>query len=658
MERRRPGPAARDGRAADTSRLAISDFALVRQSRWREAIASIFDDPEFLPYLRSLRRIAVTYAHPRRDRARRARPTWSSRSTTSAGWPRGSGCRWSSRWRRSPAARARRRRGRARAAGTKPAMGRGARRRRCPTAGPRSRSSSGRSMSAMPPGTTLRVELLAERRGSELRADVTAEAETVHVRVWQDGVEALDRHFRAAAADGRGPAGRGDRGRPARPGRGRRAPLGGRASSDRPAAEDVDVDASRASSIVADPAAAATRRRGPDRRRSWPTRSRRAAGPTGRRPVARRRSGSTGGSSRRRCATPCRGRRPRLVGRRPLRPARPPALERQGVRRHPARHRRRRGGHGRRRSRAAAASPSTTSTRSRPARRSAEARGAAWCAATLADELRAAGLDEVDGWPVFDLMLLGVGPDGHLLSVFPDSAAFDSPELALAIPAPTHIEPHVERVTLNPAVIGVAREVLVVANGADKAAVIARHLRARARPAALARPARPARRGDLDPRRGRRRGAPALTVADRAVAPRHRRPTARRSRVFSERRRPPLVLVHGATADHTTFRVVGPLLAPHVHGPRHRSTRPRGVRRHAAYAIEREFEDVAAVADALAASAAGRSTSSATRMAGGARSGRPCGPTRSAGSSRYEGAPTPPGQLPPAGHRDAAARPA
>ena len=45
---------------------------------------------------------------------------------------------------------------------------------------------------------TLRVELLAERRGSELRADVTAEAETVHVRVWQDGVEALDRLFMAA----------------------------------------------------------------------------------------------------------------------------------------------------------------------------------------------------------------------------------------------------------------------------------------------------------------------------------------------------------------------------------------------------------------------------------------------------------------------------
>ena len=53
-------------------------------------------------------------------------------------------------------------------------------------------------VSGMPSGTTLRVELLAERRGSELRLDVTAEAETVHVRAWQDGVEVLDRSFRAA----------------------------------------------------------------------------------------------------------------------------------------------------------------------------------------------------------------------------------------------------------------------------------------------------------------------------------------------------------------------------------------------------------------------------------------------------------------------------
>ena len=60
-----------------------------------------------------------------------------------------------------------------------------------------------------------------------------------------------------------------------------------------------------------------------------------------------------------------------------------------------------------------------------------------------------------------------------MLSVFPGSAALDSDQLALAIPAPTHIQPHLERVTLNPAVLGVAREVLVAAVGADKAPVLA-----------------------------------------------------------------------------------------------------------------------------------------------------------------------------------------
>ncbi len=102
-----------------------------------------------------------------------------------------------------------------------------------------------------------------------------------------------------------------------------------------------------------------------------------------------------------------------------------------------------------------------------------EGRGAAWCAATLADELRAAGLPEVDGWPAFDLVLLGIGVDGHLLSVFPGSAALNATELALAIPAPTHIEPQLERVTLNPAVVGVAGRVVVVVTGEEKASIVA-----------------------------------------------------------------------------------------------------------------------------------------------------------------------------------------
>jgi hypothetical protein len=49
----------------------------------------------------------------------------------------------------------------------------------------------------MPPGTTLRIELRADFRGSELRADVTAEQDAVHARVWQDGVHSLERGFAA-----------------------------------------------------------------------------------------------------------------------------------------------------------------------------------------------------------------------------------------------------------------------------------------------------------------------------------------------------------------------------------------------------------------------------------------------------------------------------
>ncbi len=99
--------------------------------------------------------------------------------------------------------------------------------------------------------------------------------------------------------------------------------------------------------------------------------------------------------------------------------------------------------------------------------------GAVWCAAAYADAIRAALPADREGWPIFDLILLGVGPDGHILSVFPGSPAFDSSELALAIPAPAHVEPHVERVTLNPRVLDAAREVLVVSHGAAKADIMA-----------------------------------------------------------------------------------------------------------------------------------------------------------------------------------------
>jgi pimeloyl-ACP methyl ester carboxylesterase/GNAT superfamily N-acetyltransferase len=70
--------------------------------------------------------------------------------------------------------------------------------------------------------------------------------------------------------------------------------------------------------------------------------------------------------------------------------------------------------------------------------------------------------------------------------------------------------------------------------------------------------------------------------------------------VFTSGTGPPLVLVHGASADHTTFRVVGPMFGERftVHAI---DRRGRGASADTPpYSIEREFEDVAAVASALA----------------------------------------------------------
>ena len=92
-------------------------------------------------------------------------------------------------------------------------------------------------------------------------------------------------------------------------------------------------------------------------------------------------------------------------------------------------------------------------------------------------------------------------------------------------------------------------------------------------------------------------GPPGVEVPSRVVISPDGTPIA----VFTEGVGPPLVLVHGATADHTTWRTSGPLLAAR-HATHAVDRRGRGSSGDAPdYSIEREFEDLAAVVDAIAA---------------------------------------------------------
>jgi 6-phosphogluconolactonase len=95
-------------------------------------------------------------------------------------------------------------------------------------------------------------------------------------------------------------------------------------------------------------------------------------------------------------------------------------------------------------------------------------------AAALAyeEELRAlAGLERpASDVPVFDLVLLGLGRDGHTASLFPHSPALDEEErFCVATEAPDGTA----RLTVTWPVINSARRVMVLASGAEKAGMVA-----------------------------------------------------------------------------------------------------------------------------------------------------------------------------------------
>lgn len=86
--------------------------------------------------------------------------------------------------------------------------------------------------------------------------------------------------------------------------------------------------------------------------------------------------------------------------------------------------------------------------------------GAAAAARAYAQALRAVG--------EFDLVLLGLGDDGHTASLFPGhewGSAPDSPDVLAVVDAP---KPHPQRVSLSAARLGRAREVVFLVAGESK----------------------------------------------------------------------------------------------------------------------------------------------------------------------------------------------
>ena len=98
----------------------------------------------------------------------------------------------------------------------------------------------------------------------------------------------------------------------------------------------------------------------------------------------------------------------------------------------------------------------------------------------------AAAVEEYEAHLVepLDVLLLGVGEDGHVASLFPGSPLVR--ETARRVAAVTDAPgPHPRRITLTPRALAEARQVLVIATGGAKARAVARALEGDATPEEL-----------------------------------------------------------------------------------------------------------------------------------------------------------------------------
>jgi 6-phosphogluconolactonase len=97
------------------------------------------------------------------------------------------------------------------------------------------------------------------------------------------------------------------------------------------------------------------------------------------------------------------------------------------------------------------------------------------------------GADSLDSnRPLFDLVLMGLGPDGHTASLFPSDLALDDKTRWVVGVPQAPVAPFVPRVTLTLPALNSCREMLFEVSGAEKRAILTRVLAGENLPASRA----------------------------------------------------------------------------------------------------------------------------------------------------------------------------